>query len=145
MDEKYSEDATLEKALDIENKDEKVSYPKLPGCAWTDRYTFIFQACRLDPTVPQNMDTWFYVRMKIIEDDFNENSINTSLSLINAQIFIALFIMIWLVTKVEFVKIFSGSDNKHSGLTDTIILSFIILGVLILPILTILNKAVSIH
>lgn len=52
-----------------------------------DKCHMILHECRLDPTVGKNLDAWFILRLKLIEDNDTEIKIKKSIDLINGKAF----------------------------------------------------------
>jgi hypothetical protein len=64
-----------------------------------DPCEMILKECRLDPTVGKNLDTWFVLRLKMIEDSETELKIKKSIDLMNVSIIGLVLFAAWLVYK----------------------------------------------
>ena len=107
-----------------------------------DKCHMILHECRLDPTVGKNLDAWFILRLKLIEDNDTENKIKKSIDLMNISILVVVTFTAWLVYKDLF---YTGAkvDAKKLAVSDMLSFSLFLLASIIIPVMGTLNTAVT--
>jgi hypothetical protein len=99
---------------------------------------------RLDPSEPQNINSWLILRTKLLENDEIEADMNRALNMMNSTFIIVIAFMIGLFYILVFMKVeeLEGVDqlNKSGNLT---ILSASFLFSILFPIIGVLNEAVN--